>query len=185
KADEYLDKSDFGFLSTPNIKNDEIAFDKAYYITKYRYDESPEIMLEQMDVLLVKDGSTLGISNIVKYLPFKCTVNSSIAVLRIFNRKIINPYFLNYVLKSEYIQRIISNMKGGMGVPHLFQSDIKNFEFFIPPISEQEQIVLYLQEQTSKIDKAIAQRREQIVRLKEYKQSLINEAVTGKIKIIA
>ncbi|MGJ1229084.1 restriction endonuclease subunit S, partial [Sphingobacterium siyangense] len=36
KADEYLDKSDFGFLSTPNIKNDEIAFDKAYYITKYR-----------------------------------------------------------------------------------------------------------------------------------------------------
>lgn len=183
KADEYVDNSDFGFLSTPNIKNDEIAFDKAYFITKYRYDESPEIMLEPMDVLLVKDGSTLGISNIVKYLPFKCTVNSSIAVLRIFDRKIINPCFLNYVLKGEYIQRIISNMKGGMGVPHLFQSDIKNFKFFIPPISEQEKIVTYLDEQTSKIDKAIAQKQTQITKLKEYKQSLINEVVRGKVRV--
>lgn len=95
KADEYVEQSPYGFLSTPNIKNNAIAFDKAYFITKSRYEESPEIMLEVGDVLLVKDGSTLGISNLVRKLPFKCTVNSSIAVLKIKNRKKLLPDYLN------------------------------------------------------------------------------------------
>src|SRR5690606_11293959 len=53
----------------------------------------------------------------------------------------------------------------------------------IPPIQEQEQIVAYLDEVTGKIDRAIAQKQEQITKLKEYKQSLINDVVTGKVKV--
>jgi len=61
--------------------------------------------------------------------------------------------------------------------------NFNNFFFPIPPLTEQKAIVAFLQEQTSKIDKAILQKQEQIVKLKEYKQSLINEVVTGKIKV--
>lgn len=127
KADEYVDRSEYGFLSTPNIKRKNIRFEDAYFITKKRYEESPEIMLQENDVLLVKDGSTLGISNIVINLPFNCTVNSSIAVLRLFDQKSISPKYFELFLKSETMQRLISRMKDGMGVPHLFQADIKNF----------------------------------------------------------
>ncbi len=70
------------FLATPNIKNNEIDFLNVNYLTKERYEESPEIMLREDDILLTKDGSTLGTVNIVKELPSKTTVNSSIAVLR-------------------------------------------------------------------------------------------------------
>ncbi|WP_230466724.1 restriction endonuclease subunit S [Faecalibacter macacae] len=52
-----------------------------------------------------------------------------------------------------------------------------------PPLDEQEQIVAYLDEVTGKIDEAIAQKQEQITKLKEYKQSLINDVVTGKVKV--
>ena len=69
-------------------------------------------------------------------------------------------------------------------LPSLTQSDLNNHKITIPPLSEQEEIVSYLDEQTSKIDKAIAQKQEQIVKLKEYKQSLINEVVTGKLKVV-
>lgn len=183
KASEYVDKSNYGFLSTPNIKRPKIDFSKAYFITERRYFESPEIMLEKDDVLLVKDGSTLGIVNIVKELPFQCTVNSSIAVLRIINKEALNADYLHLFLKSEYMQKVIALKKGGMGVPHLFQSDIKNFILTIPEIKEQEEIVNHTYIQTKKINAAITLKQQEIARLKEYKTVLIDAAVTGKVFI--
>lgn len=183
KASEYVDISQYGFLSTPNIKTRDIDFKNAYFIDKSRYDESPEIMLMKNDVLLVKDGSTLGISNIVRYLPFKCTVNSSIAVLRVKDENILLPQYLNYYLKSKTCQDVIEMKKGGMGVPHLFQSDINNLFVAIFSIKEQKQIILYIESQSIKIDDSISILQKQIEKLKEYKATLINSAVTGKIKV--
>lgn len=183
KADEYVDNSEYGFLSTPNIKHQNIKYDECYFITQRRYEESPEIMLQNGDILLVKDGSTLGISNIVKNLPFKCTVNSSIAVLRKFQKEQYLPGFLNYYLKTSSIQNHIKLVKDGMGVPHLFQSDIKNFVLIIPPIIEQEQIIEFIEYEVEKIDAGISLIEDQIQKMKEYKTTLINDAVTGKIKV--
>src|SRR5689334_512014 len=80
-AEEYLEDG-YIFLSTPNLKGNRIDFGNVDYISKWRYDESPEIQLRLNDVLVVKDGSTLGISNFVRYLPRPATVNGSIAVIR-------------------------------------------------------------------------------------------------------
>jgi len=52
-----------------------------------------------------------------------------------------------------------------------------------PPVDEQNSIVRYLEEQTDKIDNAVAVQKSQIEKLKEYKATLINSAVTGKIKV--
>jgi type I restriction enzyme S subunit len=182
KSDEYVEDG-YVFLSTPNIKDKVINYVDVNYITKERYDESPEIMLENGDVLLVKDGSTLGIVNIVVDLPRPSTVNSSIGVLKKISDKI-SPMFMYYHLTSDYHQNIINRIKGGMGVPHLFQSDIKKFYVILPPISEQEHIVSYLDEKTSQIDKTIDIEKKKIEHLKEYRQSLISNVVTGKIKVI-
>jgi type I restriction enzyme S subunit len=182
KSDEYVEDG-YVFLSTPNIKDKVIDYVNVNYITKERYDESPEIMLENGDVLLVKDGSTLGIVNIVVDLPRPSTVNSSIGVLKKISDKI-SPMFMYYHLTSDYHQNIINRIKGGMGVPHLFQSDIKKFYVILPPISEQEHIVSYLDEKTSQIDKTIDIEKKKIELLKEYRQSLISNVVTGKIKVI-
>lgn len=181
KSEEYVDDG-YIFLSTPNIKNKEIDFENVNYITEERYLESPEIMLEVGDVLLVKDGSTLGIVNIVKYLPSPSTVNSSIGVLKRISDKIISE-FLYYFLATHYSQSIIDRIKGGMGVPHLFQSDIKKFIVILPPISEQREIVDYLDERTKLIDSTISIEERRVELLKEYRQSLISEVVTGKIKV--
>ncbi len=184
KADEYVEQSPYGFLSTPNIKNNDIAFEDAYFISEFRYNESPEIMLQVGDVLLVKDGSTLGISNLVKTLPVKCTVNSSIAVLRVIDLERLTPMYLNLFLKSETCQNLIEKKKDGMGVPHLFQRDINNFSIPIFDIQDQKRIVAHIGNKTSKIDAAISLQEQQIEKLKEYKATLIDGAVTGKIKVV-
>jgi type I restriction enzyme S subunit len=181
KSDEYVEKG-YIFLSTPNIKGKKIDYENVNYISKERYEESPEIMLENDDVLLVKDGSTLGIVNIVENLPRPSTVNSSIGVLKKKSSHI-SSIFMMFFLSSDYQQNIINRIKGGMGVPHLFQSDIKKFSVLLPPISEQQQIVSYLDRKTSQIDKTISVEERRIELLKEYRQSLISEVVTGRIKV--
>ena len=148
KASEYV-KSGYFFLSTPNIKKVDIDYKNVNYITKERYYESPEIMLKDGDILLVKDGSTLGIVNIITNLKAQGTVNSSIGVLRLKNQ--FNKYFY-YFLKSNYLQNIIALKKEGMGVPHLFQKDINDFTMSIPPLKEQTQIANYLDAKTTTID---------------------------------
>jgi type I restriction enzyme, S subunit len=183
KASEYVDDG-FAFLSTPNIKNKDIDFKNVNCITYERYVESPEIMLKEDDILLAKDGSTLGIVNIVTYLPRETTVNSSIGVLR-FNKTVFNKY-LFYQIESKYIQDKIQLKKGGMGVPHLFQQDINNFIIFIPPLPEQNAIAAYLDTKTAQIDRKIDLLTQKATQYGKLKQSLINETVTrGLDKTVA
>lgn len=183
KAEEYIENSGFGFLSTPDIKHDEIDYKNINNITEERYLESPEIMLENGDVLLVKDGSTLGISNIIKDLPLPTTVNSSIGVLKVFDKNVLNPDFLLLYLKTSYILSIIESLKAGQGVPHLFQKDINNFKLIVPCIEEQKKIVKKVSEQLISFELVNNNLVDQIEKLKQYRQSLISEAVTGKIDV--
>lgn len=57
------------------------------------------------------------------------------------------------------------------------------FKTPLPPIEEQREIVAHIDEASRKIEDAIAIKQEQIAAIKEYKTSLINAAVTGKIKV--
>ena len=178
KASEYV-KTGYFFLATPNIKKVNIDYKNVNYITKERYYESPEIMLKDGDILLVKDGSTLGIVNIIKNLKAEGTVNSSIGVLRLKHQY--NKYFY-YFLKSNYLQNIIGLKKEGMGVPHLFQKDINNFTLSIPPLKEQAQIANYLDAKTTAINKKVNLLPQKIKHYKAYRKTLINETVTKGLK---
>ncbi|QRF82908.1 restriction endonuclease subunit S [Bacillus altitudinis] len=180
KAEEYVEDG-YAFLATPNLKERNIDFKNVNYITEERYLESPEIMLEVGDVLLAKDGSTLGIVNVVRSLPKNATVNSSIAVIRPTGK--IDSVYFYYYLKSTYIQDVINQIKDGMGVPHLFQADIKKFKILLPPMDEQVVIAKYLDEETLILEQLVGKVKKQIEKLKEYRQSLIYEAVTGKIDV--
>lgn len=175
KADEYVDDG-FIFLATPNIKNDAIDFTNVNYITEKRYAESPEIALEVGDVLVTKDGSTTGTSNVVRALPRPATVNSSIAVLR--SDGALDSVFLYYFFLSEFTQSVINRVRGGMGVPHLFQADLRKFDLLLPPLPEQTKIAAFLDHETAKIDGLIAKQQRLIALLEEKRQAVISHAVT-------
>jgi type I restriction enzyme, S subunit len=180
KASEYVDEG-YVFLSTPNIKGRDIDFNNVNYITHERYVESPEIALREDDILLAKDGSTLGTVNIVSSLPRQTTVNSSIAVLR-FDDTVFNRY-LFYQIMSDFIQNRIALKRIGMGVPHLFQRDINDFFILLPPLSEQRAIVEYLDVKVAEIDRIVGVVDAQIGMFRELRKALINDVVTGKLRV--
>lgn len=175
KAEEYVDDG-YAFLSTPNIKGAAIDFVNVNFIDENRYEESPEIKLRVGDVLLAKDGSTLGTVNLVRSLPRPATVNSSIAVIT--PRVTLTGSFLLFLFSSSYIEHTIHRIKGGMGVPHLFQEDLNKFDIPLPPIDEQTVIAAYLDRETGKIDTLVAEQERLIALLREKRQAMISHAVT-------
>ncbi len=175
KAEEYVDDG-FVLLSTPNIKGNEVDFENVNFITQERYEESPEIRLKEGDVLLAKDGSTLGIANVIRSLPRPATVNSSIAVIT--SKESLKSVFLYHLLTGSGIQQLIQQKKGGMGVPHLFQADLVKFSIPLPPIAEQLALATFLDQETAKIDALIAEQQRLIELLQEKRQAVISHAVT-------
>ena len=71
----------------------------------------------------------------------------------------------------------------GSAIPSMTKTDYEEMKFPLPPLSEQEEIVSYLDEQTQLIDKTKSVEERRIELLKEYRQSLISEVVTGKRKV--
>ncbi|MEU9950596.1 restriction endonuclease subunit S [Streptomyces sp. NPDC047939] len=166
----------YAFLSTPNIKTPNIDFESVNYISKFRFDESPDLKLQNEDVLLAKDGSTLGIVNIVSGLRQEATVNGSIAILRAFG---IDPRFLRFVLASSEIQGHIGSVKDGMGVPHLFQRDIKRFQLPVPPLAEQRRIADFLNVETTRIDALLSSQQRLLALLSARRAAGVVTAVSG------
>lgn len=162
------------FLAAPNLKGSAIDWSGANYITKQRYDESPEIALQKDDILLVKDGS-IGIVAVVRSLPRPTTVNGSIAVIR---PRGVNSEFLALWLESTPMQEHMARMQDGMGVPHLFQRDIRKFRLPMPDYGTQEALAAYTRRETARTDALIAQKERLLALLEEKRQALIGHAVT-------
>ncbi|MCS0499197.1 restriction endonuclease subunit S [Protaetiibacter mangrovi] len=175
-ADEYVDDGGHPMLATPNIKGVEIDFKSANRISSQRFEESPEIQLARGDVLLTKDGSTIGTVNMIRHLPEPATVNGSIAVIS--PRENLDGRFLYWVLVSEYAQSMFDRFREGMGVPHLFQRDINRIPIPAPPSSTQRRIADYLDRETAQIDTLISKQEQLIARLRERKQSTILRMTT-------
>jgi type I restriction enzyme S subunit len=77
----------------------------------------------------------------------------------------------------------LDRLSSGSIQKYLSRDNFKSLKFLSPPLREQERIVEFLDEQTSIIDSTIATEEKRIELLKEYRQSLISEIVTGKLKV--
>ena len=93
-----------------------------------------------------------------------------------------NRFALNIFLSYGFIDAVNASTYGSK-MPRANAEFISNIFLAIPPLLEQKQIIDYLDKQTAKIDQAIALKTAHIEKLKEYKSVLINDVVTGKVRI--
>ena len=130
------------------------------------------------DVLLVKDGATTGRVG-YKNDDVSAVALSSVAIMRSAARVL--PMYLMYYLQSEPMQQQILSSMAGSAMPRTVIAKIVNYYGVIPPLAEQQIIVSMLNDKTTEIQHSIEIHQQLIDKLKEYKQSLIYNAVTGKI----
>ena len=147
---EYVEQG-YLFLSVHGLNYGKfVDFGDAFRITKERFEESPEIMLEQGDVLLCKDGAGIGKLGIVNELNEPATINSSLLLIRP-NESLSSEYVYYYLLASEF-QSIIQSKIDGATTPHLYQRDIRNLPIIFPEKRFQKQAVAEIEAAIAKIE---------------------------------
>ncbi|GAB6906275.1 Restriction modification system DNA specificity domain protein [Desulfosarcina cetonica] len=93
-------------------------------------------------------------------------------------------YFEHQYRCPEFIQQMDRFSKGITDFrKRLYWDGFKQLNTVVPPINEQLEIVLFIKTHSEKVDSGIDLLNNQIEKLKEYKTTLINSAVTGKIKV--
>lgn len=93
--------------------------------------------------------------------------------------------YLDYMLRLPRLVEVYGNCSTGLTESRLrlYPDDFMNLQFFVPPLEEQKSIVLQIQKQIIAIEKSIENAEKLIALLQERKQIIINEVVTGKVKV--
>lgn len=97
----------------------------------------------------------------------------------------VDAKFLEYLFKTpQLISEFIKKSRGvGAGLTRLYTPEFFNIKISLPPLKEQHQIVVFLDQKTAHIDSLIQNKEAMVVKLEEYKKSLIYEYVTGKKEV--
>jgi type I restriction enzyme S subunit len=138
-AKEYV-KEGPRFLSVHSLNYGHfVDFRDAFNITQERYDESPEIMLQENDILICKDGAGIGKLGLVPRLLGPTTINSSLLLIRP-HPEVFHEYLYLYLL-SPMFQSIVQERLSGSTTPHLYQRDIAELKVLLPALDEQKKLV--------------------------------------------
>ena len=137
---------------------------------------------------IVKDGDTI-VSTVRTYLKaiayiekpeHNLIVSTGFAVIQPVK---IDKKFISWYCKSNpFIDRVMALSKG-VSYPAVNSSQIGTIEIYLPLNTEQSFIANFLDQKTQKIDRLISETDRSIALLKEYRQALITNAVTGKIDV--
>ncbi|MEN6351249.1 MAG: restriction endonuclease subunit S [Syntrophomonas sp.] len=182
KHSEFIDEGPF-LITGMNFKGGRINWDDVYHISNERYKQAPEIQLKDNDVLMTKDG-TIGKLLYVEDIPapHKASLNSHLLVLRPI-KKSYHPKYIFYQLDSLVFRHYIELVKMGTTFFGISQESVGQYIAVIPPLKEQQAIADYLDNKTAHIDRIIETINTQIHKLRELRKTLINDVVTGKIKV--
>ena len=176
---EYVDSSEYFFINGNNLVDGKIKiFDSTKCVSEEEF-KKHFIQLNNKSLLLSINGT---IGNLSFYDNEKVILGKSSCYINLKEK--INHHFVYYVLKSESISKYFTFELTGTTIFNLSLNSIRNTPIVVPPENEQQEIVTYLDEQTQLIDKTISIEGKRIELLKEYRQSLISEVVTGKRKVV-
>jgi len=175
KAEEFIDEGPYLVTGT-DFENGKVIWERCYHISKERFNEAPEIHVKEGDLLITKDG-TIGKLAYIDVLPGETSLNSHLLIIRPLTPDIINKYSY-WLLQSEMFRRYTRLTQSGSIMDSLSQEKIANFKFPLPPLSEQQAIVAYLDDKTSKLDECVRLLELQKADLRDYRTAIISETVT-------
>jgi len=159
----------------PNVMGKVVVFENEKQ-NKVRKDDLFFLMSSE-------DYDGLGKSSLLTVDLKETYLNSFCKGFRITKKQVF-PAFLNYQLQSDTFRKVMQIEGKGFTRLNLKSEKVTNFNVFIPKTTtEQVNIVDYLDEKTTQIDTILTNIGEQINKLTQLRKTLINDVVTGKIKV--
>lgn len=177
--DDIIENPDEGYpvLRANNIQNGKIDYQDLIYIKSKQIGKKQ--IISNGDLLMcVRNGSENLLGKTAKIQDGYFSFGAFTAIIK----SQFNDYFY-WIFQTNMLRKSIASFSASNGIGQISQDDIKNFIISFPPLKEQEQIAQFLDSEISKIDKIIEKTKKQIKLIKEYKTTLINQAVCGRIDL--
>jgi type I restriction enzyme S subunit len=169
------------FLRSQNIYDEGLFLDDIVRISKEINDNMENTQVKSGDILLNVTGGSIGRTTIVPDYFEKANVNQHVCIIRLNSSKY--RAYISLVMKSLLMKTQIDAIQNGAAREGLNFEQIAGFRLAIPPVNEQNEIVDFIDNRTSKIDNLISKATKAIELLKEKRIALISSTVTGKIDV--
>jgi len=114
----------------------DIDLSQPVFISKEKFDESPEIIVSKLDLLIVQRGNTIAKVGLVSEDIGNATINPCILIMR---PKQPNPFYLKYLFLNKSVVSQLWRMNTSSAQPMLTQENIRNYMIMVPPISLQQE----------------------------------------------
>ena len=184
KAGEFFG-SGYPFVTYGDVYKNEVLPSTPSGLVESTETERELYSVQKGDIFFTRTSETkeeIGIVSVCKDTISNATFAGFLIRMRPITNAVSTDFFRYYFscgLQREYFSKEMTLVtRASLG-----QDLLKNMVVTIPSEEEQQMIVHYLDEQTQAIDSIIASNDVSIQKLKEYRQSIIYEAVTGKIEV--
>jgi type I restriction enzyme S subunit len=144
-----------------------------------------DYLLKDGDILFARSGATVG-----KTYQFKKSMSvednycfAGYLIKAEANEEIILSDFLYLFTNSELFNKWKDSIFIKATIENIGADKYSQLNVIVPPVNEQKEILTKYSDDNKKIETAIGLKQQEIEKLKEYKSSLINGVVTGKVKV--
>ena len=167
--EQYICAKDVHFegIDTSDLK--KMYFNKA---------EKELYQIQKGDLLVVEGGAGAAGSCVLKTDLPKTYIQNSIMIVR--PKQGIDIRYIHYFEFSLVRKGYVDYVCNKATIPHFTKDKLSSMPIPLPPLSEQHSIASYLDSKCADIDRLIALKQQKVEKLKDYKKSVIYEAVTGK-----
>jgi type I restriction enzyme S subunit len=166
-------------LKTGNVGYGQILLDDVSHVTKEFHKVNKKSQLNPGDLVIARHGES-GRSAVI---PPEIAVSNCLNVVLLKSSSTMSGEYYSYLLNSHAVQEHLQAIQGGSVQGVINTEDLSSLKVTYPPLQEQIQIATYLDSKTLELDITIEKVQKSIKLLEEYKKSLINNVVTGKIDV--
>jgi len=175
KPELNIGKEGLPWITTDNIRNQELsANDVMYYVSDFERKKTGSRIIRAESVI----ATCVGNFGIAKKIGFDCIINQQL------------QGFINLKIDADYLTSLISisedyfkNNSTLTTIMYVSKDTFGALPIPLPNQKEQREIVTYIEFISLKTTTAISLKEKEIEKLKEYKASLINSVVTGKVMV--
>ncbi len=172
KPELNLEKNGIPWVTTEVI-GEEVLDEETLsnYVSRKSFKEIENRALPKNSIVATCVGS-FGISS---FVTFECFINQQ---LQAYTELKINPYYLRYIIQSSEVY--FNKFSTQTTLMYVNKKTFAELPVLCPPIDEQNQIIDFIKHEVSGINLAISKAQQEITAIKEYREALITDLVTGK-----
>ncbi|MEI8247075.1 MAG: restriction endonuclease subunit S [Lentisphaerota bacterium] len=176
KTAPFIDNGKYFVVRTNSIKDGQIIFEDAKYTHEEAFREWTQREIPQPgDVLFTREAPAGEAALVPEKLPL--CLGQRMVLLK-FNQDVNSAFFV-YSLYGSEMRKCLNDMLIGTTVSRINMADIKLINCLIPPIDEQRKIADIL----NGVDRKLSAAKVKLAKAKDLKQGLMNDLLTGKVRV--